>query len=161
MASEVNRVNRTLQAVIQYVVDSLNEVARDGLQISSRQQDANANWVGLSSFHFIWWRATFYCCGSILIFSVNWAYPGMDRKILLHVHQGRLEVSQAILQSIQKHALTASLLCMFGGKIGRDEHDQFISRVTLAKHYLELPRSLDLTSSFLAFGALRHQEDLL
>ena len=71
VASEVNRVNRTLQAVIQYVVDSLNEVARDGLQISSRQQDANANWVGLSSFHFIWWRATFYCSGSILIFSVN------------------------------------------------------------------------------------------
>ena len=61
----------------------------------------------------------------------------MDRKILLHVHQGRLEISQASLQFIQKHALTASLLRMLGGKIWRDEHDQFIARVALAKHYLE------------------------
>ena len=58
-ASEVNRVNGTVQAVIQYVVDSLNEVAHDGLQISSRQQDANANWAGLSNFYFLWWGATF------------------------------------------------------------------------------------------------------
>ena len=57
LTSEVNRVNRTLQAVIQYVVDSLNEVARDGLQISSRQQGANVNRACLSNI---------FCDGGLL-----------------------------------------------------------------------------------------------
>lgn len=41
---QVDGVNRTLQSVMKYVVESLNDVARDGLRIPGDQHDGNAAW---------------------------------------------------------------------------------------------------------------------
>ena len=94
---QVDGVNRTLQAVMKYVVESLNDVARDGLPIPD-QRDGNATWWGLI-FTFCVSECVCVCeCGvikfrSIFSFWGRWSNPGMDGQICLHEFQGRLEVS--------------------------------------------------------------------